>query len=271
MDEKKQVNVPVILLLVLLLCSVGYIGYDKFVAKEEKSESVSEKVKADSKKENKEETKEENNNPTIKYNKDGLFVKQLMDKIYKRTTTGLEEALYAKDVVKIEDLDTKYLNELVITNMPTSDTFFSKKEFDDTAYMLFGKTLNIGSKIDSLCGVSYILSEGGHWYEKHNSEDGCGGTGFRYINKVVKVENDANHIYVYQKKGFQKGDEICKNIQKNSYGYYEGVNPLKKVSFEDNDEKITEELLDRLNEYKFTFTYDENNNIYYFEKVERVS
>ena len=257
--EKKKVNVLAIILFILLLCSLCYIGYDKLNTKEIKCKDTNQK-----------ETEVSENT----YNKDGIFIKDLMSKIYVRTTTREENQLYIQDSTTIKDLNENYVNFLVITRMDRSSEIraFSKEAFDETAFEMFGEKLNRSEKIVSLCGLTYKLF--GDYYDRDGIGEGCGGARVRWFDKITNVTNDTDHIYIYQKIGFQCGENICKNVKKGTEAYnpYEGYDVVGEIDFVNKtEEQMVDEVIDQLHEYKFTFKLDKANNNYYFEKVERVS
>ena len=264
MEEKKKVNVLAIILFILLLCSLGYIGYDKLIAKKGAEKC---RVEVETKEEEKEETAESANVSTIEYNKDGYYVRDLMSKIYSRTTDNSENGLYVKERTTVDDLSEKYVNYLIINRVLSSNSF-AKSEFEEESELMFGKKITRSDVMNSLCGISYNLN--GDAYIRSDVDGGCGGIGLRYFDKITKVESDSMHIYVYQKKGFQCGDKICKEVKQSSDGY-EAYEEIGAVDLSVSEELITEQYLEQLHEYKFTFTYDSTNNIHYFESIERVS
>ena len=204
----------------------------------------------------------------IEYNKDGYFIKDLMKRIiYTDGYSHNEFQVYAKDKVTVDDLTELYKNELILGH---EVNFIKYDQLKDCSIKTFGKNIysTPPKQFQAFCS-KYILSEKGDFYTKE--EIGCGGIGYRYdYNKITKVESDDNHIYVYQRAGFQGEDGINKNIttiNENGNIRYVAKDLVKKVEFTDNVN--LDEILDRLNEYKFTFTYDKTNNTYYFESVEK--
>ena len=95
--------------------------------------------------------------------------------------------------------------------------------------------------------------------------------GYGQITKANKnIKNIDNHIYVYQAVGYQCPEGVCKDVEKTGDYSYKYSNPVKEL-----DNPMTEvnmdELVEKLHTYKFTFTYDTTENIYYFESVEKES
>ncbi len=264
--EKESNNLIIILLLAIsLICSLGYIAYDKYfdkivVPKEEKEE----------------------NTQTIEYNKDGYFVKELMNNIIIHNGySHIEYQLYSKDKVTSSDLATSYRDSLVLSYMLNVEHIynnFTKEELDNTSKRLFGKSL-YNTAPDTISGncktYKYTENPGGTSTYLDQVVGGCGGAGYLYSDKITKTESDENHIYVYQKVAFltiadpsssEYKESIYKTINYKEDGKYEYEELIDTV----NGSIKIDDYLDKLNEYKFTFTYDNDNNTYYFESVELV-
>ena len=257
--NKNGSSLLIIILLIALFASLGYIAYDKILLKEEP-------------KEKNEQTEEKTSQ--ISYNKDGLFIKNLMKKIlYLTGYSHSEFQLYAKDKVTVDDLDDNYKNTLIMKEL----RWYSKETLKEKSQELFGKNIyTIYPETISFACSKYKLNDNGE-YTLQPQECGIGGTGYRYeYSKITKVESDANHIYVYQKAGFQceLGMGICKNMTLNENGTYDNERYIPKDNIKTlqqiSEEVNMDEILEQLNEYKFTFTYDTTNNIYYFESVEKI-
>ena len=248
--EKESNNLSIIVVLALfLICSLGYIAYDKYFSKlgeEPEKEKAIEKVV---------------------YNKDGVFIKSLMKNIIIHTgISHTEFQLYAKDKVTVNDLDEMYRNSLVVDYI--GKTSFTKEELKEASIAIFGKNIyaSYPTKLEKIC-KTYILNESGV-YSQDPQSGGCGGAGYRYYDAIEDVDSDENHIYVYQRVGFQCEEGVCKELEKGEYGYT-GKTVVKKLSNPITDEVQLNEIQNELPLYKFTFTYDNDNNIYYFESVEK--
>ena len=261
-EPKNKGNGLVIIVIILLLICLGlggfiYLNKDKILVKQTKETAEKQEKEAESAKK-------------IEYNENGYFIKSLMNKIINTDGYSHKEfQVYAKDKVTVDDLSDHYKNTLVLSqiNLGGTDLLY-KESLKEGSIKAFGKNIysTYPQKFEAFCNV-YTLND--TYYEMENP--GCGGMGYRYdYNKITKIESDDNHIYIYQKAGFQGEDGINKNITTtNEKGYTEYVakDLVKKAEFTDTIN--LDEILDQLNEYKFTFTYDETNNIYYFESVEK--
>lgn len=254
--ESNNLSIIVVLSLFLILC-LGYIAYDMYFSKLGPTEKQST---------GKNETNEKAEKEV--YNKDGIFIQDLMKGIvYESYSAHEENNLYLKDKTTVEDLPEEYRNTLV--HRAVGKEYFTTEELARASKKLFGK--NIYSSFPQTLNVyckKYELRD--NTYAPSPIEGGCGGAGYRYYSKTTKVESDDNHIYVYQAVGYQCPEGVCKDVEKTGDYSYKYSNPVKEL-----DNPMTEvnmdELVEKLHTYKFTFTYDTTENIYYFESVEKES
>ncbi|MBQ9181450.1 MAG: hypothetical protein IJ134_02325 [Bacilli bacterium] len=266
--KKRSKAVPflVFIIIILIIGLVGmylyYNGYlDKYIGKASTN--------------NTSEKEEKTTSPTVSYNKDGEFIKSLMDKIlYKDYYSHDEFQLYSKDIVKVDDLSDNYKNNLIVLNMRKNTTevsSISESNLMQSSKNLFGKNIYsvFPEKLEILC-KTFTHDVSNKMYTKDLNSGGCGGTGYSYLDYITKVESDDQNIYVYQKVAFQGKDGIYKNVsvKDNSYSTSEILVEYKQNTIEFDFD--VEKNLDKMNEYKFSFKYDKENNIYYFESVEKV-
>ncbi len=269
--ERKKAIIINILLVIIFIGSFAFVAYDDYVIRKNAEQK-------EQKKENKEDTKKEetktekettgDKKEEVNYNKDGLFINNLMSKAYYETGFFHDEyELFMKDVVKAADLTSNYKSLLVLNHLPLVESTSIPKSHVERVYKeLFNETA-VPNDLQSICH-HYKLE--GEYYNEVKDGYGCGGIGYRYYKKTTKVENDKDHIYVYTKVGFQCDDKICKE-PKQLANNYSGEVELGNVDRTEAPEQTTEKYLEQLHEYKFTFTLDKENNNYYFEQVERVS
>ena len=258
---KESNNLSIIVVLALfLICSLGYIAYDKYYSDFSTSNS-SVNVK---------DVKKSGTKQTA-YNKDGIFIKKLMKKaVIHSGFNHAEYELYLNDKVMATDLSEKYKNELIINNIGRSS--FTIRELEDSSIEVFGKNVytNYPIKLEKICRT-YNLND--NYYLEDMNSGGCGGAGYQYLETIEKVTSDENHIYVYNRVGYRCPKGVCTGIHQGVDQYtYDKV--VKEITANNELEYYNtvidlEEIKDQLDVYKFTFTYDSNNNIYYFESVEK--
>ena len=255
--EKESNNLAIIVVLALfLICSLGYIAYDKYFIN----------ILGPAEETKKEEKKEEVEKTT--YNKDGYFIQNLMNDIYYKSYIDHNEyELFINDKTTVEDFPKYYRDTLLMRKV--SKEVFTTEELDKASVELFGKKVfdNYPDKISGAC-QTFNLSERTSTYMKDQQSGGCGGAGYRYYDKITKVESDDTAIYVFMKVGFPCDEGVCKTVEKDgdSYNTKDVIKELDNYT----DSVNMDDILKDLNEYKFTFKYDSRNNIYYFDSAELV-
>lgn len=259
-DLEKESNYLsiVVVLALFLICSLGYIAYDKFFLHI-----------ADSEKEAKQSSVEKPE-VVVELNKDGYFVQNLINDIYYQSGVDHNEfQLFVNEKTTADDLTEYYRNSLIVRKLRKMS--FTTEELDKTTYELFGKKVfdSYPDKIVGACST-YEMTTNGSMYTENNNAGGCGGSGYRYYDKITSVDTDENHIYIYQKVGFQCSEGICKTpIRDNNHDTYTAKDPI--VELEDPMDSVDlDSMINDLNEYKYTYQYDTKNNIYYFVSVELV-
>lgn len=270
-DTQKKGKGSIILIFFLILIIIGlgvYIAYDKGLI-------VREKNIVNTEKENKEE---ENEKDEINYNKDGAFIQGLINSVrYLDGSSHSEDELYVKDIVTATDLSESYRNNLIYRQMVSEARAdfsygFSAEDFKNASLHLFGQDFNAtpASKIFARC-LEFNYSDG--YYSVKPNSGGCGGAGYFYPEYTTKVETEDDDIYIYQKIAFQGPDGVYKTVVKNDSSEHQGDNFKyvdKIATYETPDDFNIENYLDKVNEYKYTFTYDKNNNVYIFKSIELV-
>ena len=251
--ENESNNLTIIVVLSLfLICSLGYIAYDKFfsrLAETENGKVIFTKEKTE-------------------YNKDGIYIKQLMNKvIYHSGINHDEYQLFVKDKVTVEDLSDTYKNTLVFNNVKGSR--YTIDNLLNSSQDIFGKGIytNYPEKINVLCNTYHLRQDG--VYEVDPQTGSCGGTNYQYYEKIEKVTSNKDHIYVDVRVGFQCDEGVCSSVEKQGDNYV-GKSVVKKLDSPASEVNL-DEIKDQLILYRFTFTYDARNNLYYFEKVQNTS
>lgn len=268
--NKNKKGHPVLMTFLLILFLAGgtafgwyFSGYiNKFLNKEETKTE---------KKETKEVTKvnEEELNPK------GTFIKNLVDQYdeYFVSSASIYSVLYAKDKIEIKSLDEDYLRVLAATKATSyKNSFINSEDFQDAVKTLYGSQVTLPDKSFELykgC-LAFDYNEVAKSYVIKKGE--CGGSGFptlkRKIIKAVKNEStiEANvAIAVLDteptvNKVYKTYDETSSDS--NNRG--EVVEGVTADTF-DIDKDYT-----KLNQYKYTFNYDKDNNNYYLTTIELI-
>ena len=269
--NKNKKGHPVLMTFLLILFLAGgtalgwyFSGYiNKFLNKEETKTE---------KKETKEVTKinEEEISPN------SIYIKNLISD-YDFYTVGnatLYTSLYSKDKTEIKDLDDIYLRAIAAkkANKSLSGVFFSSEQFQDAVTLLFGNQLTLEDKSisngKSCVNIQYDSST--KYYSE--GETACGGSGFPTLErKIVKAVKNKDTIEVNVAVVIFSGDPTVNKVFKTYNESSDDQNNLGEVV-----EGVTRDTFDidkdytKLNQYKYTYNYDKDNNNYYLTTIELI-
>lgn len=269
--NKNKKGHPVLMTFLLILFLAGgtalgwyFSGYiNKFLNKEETKTE---------KKETKEVTKvnEEEISPN------SIYIKNLISD-YDFYTVGnatLYTSLYSKDKTEIKDLDDIYLRAIAAkkANKSLSGVFFSSEQFQDAVTLLFGNQLTLEdesiSNGKSCVNIQYDSST--KYYRE--GETACGGSGFPTLErKIVKAVKNKDTIEVNVAVVIFSGDPTVNKVFKTYNESSDDQNNLGEVV-----EGVTRDTFDidkdytKLNQYKYTYNYDKDNNNYYLTTIELI-
>ena len=269
--NKNKKGHPVLMTFLLILFLAGgtalgwyFSGYiNKFLNKEETKTE---------KKETKEVTKinEEEISPN------SIYIKNLISDydFYTVDNATLYTSLYSKDKTEIKDLDDIYLRAIAAkkANKSLSGVFFSSEQFQDAVTLLFGNQLTLEDKSifngKSCVNIQYDSST--KYYSE--GETACGGSGFPTLErKIVKAVKNKDTIEVNVAVVIFSGDPTVNKVFKTYNESSDDQNNLGEVV-----EGVTRDTFDidkdytKLNQYKYTYNYDKDNNNYYLTTIELI-
>lgn len=282
MKEKKQnkgMIVIIVILVLALLGTTGYIVYDKFLKEEV---NVSKENKNNSQYENVEKEKE----VTDSLLKEGLSLKiAMLEKISNTETEKYRSGyIYKKDISNSEiNSDTKLYNVLQnlyhenegLIPVTTNYDFKELEPYKSVATQidvslvteryndLYGERVVDHKNLDG-CPMFIYDAENSKYYGMAE----CGGTSSTYLksynNKYTQLKDD---FYVYVSVA-----SITYNDQEGNstvYTDYEMQNKYKDVTIAEVENIINSSNYKDFSEYKYTFTKNKNGN-YIFSSIERV-
>ena len=250
-------NIIIMILLLGLVCTSGYIVYDNFLQDENKEQK---------------QTTNENTSEKPTTNKENLKVNSLYIKnLIERYNGGIYayQFLYNDSTVTTTNLDENFIRYTVSMNLGNvyTDTI-GIKDFRDKTKELYGPNLNIQDESINYPGITsqpmqvmelteYATLE--KYYRYTDVFDHAGlGTGQKTLNqKVIKATKKNNKLLI---------DVAVALTDEN--GVYqptgEVIDGLSIQTFNiDND-------YDKLNKYQYTFTFDEDNYNYYLESITKI-
>lgn len=204
-----------------------------------------------------------NSGNMISLNPNGVLVNELISRLDYNTSCGINSNLYKKAKTTVKNLDDTYLKVLIVKETIGKnlniDSFFSKDKFDYSAKILFGdpKTFT-SSDINNGC-ISISYDNISQKYVINNIV--CEAQTCPYKNEryIIKAERNNKNLYIYVAVAAinQESKKVSNINDLNSV--VEGIDP--------NAYSISKDY-QKLNNYKYTFTYDSNNNNYIFNSIE---
>lgn len=260
--KPKKSNPLLIIILMILALIIGAFGSYYYFEVYNINESISNKNIEIDKDTNKDFIKEE-------INPDGLFVKELISNYdYDEISKGFGyNPLYAKEKVSIKDIDISYLSILAAkkANKSLGNTSFSNIDLKDSVKQLYGNQITIEDKdIEYDKGCTTLKYNNGY-YNYTPSE--CGGlTMFSMKRKITKAAIDGDTLKVYVAVAIlnKEEDKVYKGYNIDTKKGIDEVENTATTTFDIDKDYVN------LNQYKYTFNYDLENNNYYLVSVELV-
>ncbi len=259
--EKKSTNKVVLVILIILSLIIGAGGgYYFFNLKNAKETQTTPKA------ETKEKVKQEEFNP------DGLFIKSLINRYDFSVISEVEiyNYLYSEDKISAKEIDKDYLRLVSASNIKNNliTGSFKSDELKDSITMLFGDKISLEDKNFEIGCTTYKYSNINKEYTREE-KDGCGGaTSLEMQRKIVKatlktnktlevnvavaiIDNDDDKVYKeYNEDEESHGEDELDNVDATSFDI--------DIDYKD------------LNQYKYTFNYDSENNNYYLVSIELI-
>lgn len=257
-NPNNKKNHPVLIIFLMLLClAIGAGGtyYYFEVLNKETSKSDNKELTTDKKQE------------TEEINPESYFLKSLVERYDYNSIEGTYQYLYSQEKTTIETLDETYVRLLIAqeANKSLAGAYFTSEEFKEAKNLLFGTKLSLSDQTiqgKTCVQIKYDATTKSYTYIEPN---GCGGTTARsYIKKIVKGTKSSNGLEITVAIGITTSDGKV----------YKG---------EDKDKNLTDEVMidngqtfdidndyTKLNQYKYTFDYDKEENNYTLNNIELV-
>lgn len=256
--NRTVLKVIISLIIGILIGGGALYCYDHFYKKDNNTKCVD---KDDTKKASKDATEKE-------LNIDTYLVTKLMTGIHFTDGSVSEKTLYVEDKTKVKDLDSNYIDNLLLKEGYRVTNSFTDKisisDLEKARENLFGKNYEIIIPTDKEVGTCPVFNYdvATKTYKKSNEE--CSLTSdikIKYITVSATIKEKDN-ISIYERVAFIKDDGVYKKI--------DGSNNLSEKIDADAEKFNIKENNDELNRYKYTFKYDKETDNYIFESVELV-
>ena len=260
--KKKTVLWIILSLIIGILIGGGSLYYYDHIykKKDNKKEETTKEVKKNNT-EKKEDVKE------LKI--DSYIVKKLMTGIHFKDGSISEKTLYLENKTNAKDLDSSYLENLLLKEgYRVTSNFNDKisiKDLELARENLFGKNYEIIIPTDKEVGSCPRFNYDVATKTYTKSTEQCSLTSDIKIEYVIvsATMKDEDNITIYERVAFIKDDGVYKKI--------DGSNNLsEKLDDVKPDDFNISENNDKLNRYKYTFKYDKETDNYIFESIELV-
>ena len=237
----------------------GFYCYNNYYLKENDSKQSNSK---------KEDKKESNTSKDKELSVNSYDVEKLMRGIHFKDGSISERTLYLEDKTKAENLDSSYLENLLLKEAYRNKSSFSSsvsiEELEKARINLFGKNYEVVIPTDKEVGNCPVFNYNVENREYTMSDDSCSLTNdIEVVYTTLKAVQNNNYIYIYEVVAFVNGDGVYKKID-GSNNLSDKLKDVDKKDFDINKSK------DDLNQYKYSFKYDSDTSNYVFESVELV-
>ena len=259
--KKKTVLWVILSLIIGILIGGGSLYYYDHIYKKSDNKKESNNVI------NKDDNKKQDNVKEL--NIDSYLVKKLMTGIHFKDGSISEKTLYIENKTNAKDLDSNYLDNLLLKEgYRVTDSFTDKisiKDLELARENLFGKNYEIIIPTDKEVGSCPVFNYdvANKIYNKSNEQ--CSLTNDIKIDYVTvsATMKEEDNVTIYERVAFIKNDGVYKKI--------DGSNNLsEKLDDVNPDDFNINENNDKLNRYKYIFKYDKDTKNYVFESVELV-
>lgn len=267
--ENKKNNPVIVIILMIFSLLIGVVGSYYYFEIYNKKESI---------KDEKITTSKSNDINEKELNTDGLFIKNLIEdyKLHRFNEVEVFKVMYANNKTNVSDIDDFYLRTLAAVKAKKNlgDTGFSGKSFTNAVKTLFGSEIILENKSftdnqtdEGLCYAYEYDQKEDYYFSKEPI--GCGGgSTISLKQKIVKAikKEDSLEVAVAVALVDTDTDKVYKQIDATT----EYVKLIDEVEDTTALTFNIDKDYSKLNQYKYTFNYDEENNNYYLESIELI-
>lgn len=241
-------NIIIIILLLCLIGTSGYIVYDNYLY-------------ADKKEDNEKNIDNNNQKDTKKnLNVNSIYIKELIDRYnyYFINDFDLEKTLYGKTNTTPDNFQEDFIKQTAV--YASNEKYgYTTEQLHEQIRKLYGPNITIkDSSFVMNCGT-YEYDGINNMYTRKESE-GCGGSSMSYLNrKIVEARKEDSKLLIDVAVARVDNEN---NVVLNTTG--EAIDGITAETFNiDKD-------YDKINRYRYTFTYDEENYNYYLESITKI-
>lgn len=213
---------------------------------------------------NKENDNRDNNVTSL--NVKGTLVNELISRIDYDKGCGIEAGLYKKSKLTVDDMSDDYRRALVAKEAYgkkiDGNITFKQEEFQKAIVTLFGTTVQINdSSMTGICPNIFYDAANQVYREQENAQCNVSCSQFKTIRHIVNAEKTDKNIFIYV--AVANFDQVSRKI----YNVNDDNSVIQGIDGNTFDISVDYE---KVNNYKYTYNYDSENNNYIFKSIELV-
>lgn len=199
-------------------------------------------------------------------NTKGTLVNELISRIDYDKGCGIEAGLYKKSKLTVDDMSDDYRSALVAKEAYgkkiDGNITFKQEEFQQSIVTLFGTTVQINdSSMTNICPNIYYDVANQVYREQAGTPCNANCNQFKTIRHIVKAEKTDKNIFIYV--AVANFDQVSRKI----YNVNDDNSVIQGIDGNTFDISVDYE---KVNNYKYTYNYDSENNNYIFKSIELV-
>ena len=216
---------------------------------------------------NKNNNTQDNINTNVKnLNPNGVLVNELISRIDYDNGCGINTDLYKISNINIDNMSDDYKRALVAQEAYgkkiDGNITFTEEEFQKASNILFGSTVHLDDiSMTNICPNIIYDSANQVYHQQVGAVCNITCNPFKTIRYIIKAEQTDNNIYIYV--AVANFDEVSRKVY--------NVNDINSViqGIDGNTFDISVDY-EKVNNYKYTYNYDSENNNYIFKSIELV-
>ncbi len=198
-------------------------------------------------------------------NPKGVLVNELISRIDYNNGCGINSDLYKKSIITSDDMDDNYKRALIAQEAYgkkiDGNITFTQEQFQNASNILFGSTISLDDvNITNVC-PNIIYDSANQVYREQQTACNISCSPLKTVRYVVKAEQTDQNIYITV--AVANIEEVTKKV----YNTNDNNSVIQGIDFNTFD--ITTDY-EKVNNYKYTYNYDSQNNNYIFKSIELV-
>lgn len=198
-------------------------------------------------------------------NTSGVLVNELISRIDYDDGCGINSYLYKKSILTANDMDDNYKRALIAQEAYgkkiDGNITFTEEKFQQASKILFGSTINLSDiNMTNIC-PNIIFDSANQVYREVQTVCNRTCNPLKTVRYIVKAEQTDKNIYITV--AVANIEEVTKKV----YNTNDNNSVIQGIDGNVFDIAVDYE---KVNNYKYTYNYDSENNNYIFKSIELV-